>query len=81
MYERAIGNVPPVQEKRYWQRYIYLWINFALYEELVAKVVRHTDMNLNHKQNKNKNKNTMCARVWCYQRFDRNVARERILTF
>ncbi|XP_052275538.1 crooked neck-like protein 1 [Dreissena polymorpha] len=33
-YERAIANVPPAQEKRLWRRYIYLWINYALYEEL-----------------------------------------------
>jgi crooked neck len=39
VYERAIANVPPIQEKRYWKRYIYLWINFALYEELEAKDV------------------------------------------
>ena len=34
VYERAVGNVPPAQEKRYWKRYIYLWIYYALYEEL-----------------------------------------------
>ncbi|KAL6201069.1 hypothetical protein ACLB2K_024784 [Fragaria x ananassa] len=34
VYERAIANVPPANEKRYWNRYIYLWINYALYEEL-----------------------------------------------
>ncbi|KAI3906193.1 hypothetical protein MKW92_042434, partial [Papaver armeniacum] len=33
IYERAIANVPPAEEKRYWQWYIYL-INYALYEEL-----------------------------------------------
>lgn len=38
VYERAIANVPPIQEKRHWKRYIYLWINYALYEELEAKV-------------------------------------------
>lgn len=38
VYERAIANVPPVQEKRHWKRYIYLWINYALYEELEVKV-------------------------------------------
>ncbi|KAI3421444.1 uncharacterized protein J3R85_012256, partial [Psidium guajava] len=37
VYERAIANVPPAEEKRYWQRYIYLWINYALYEELDAE--------------------------------------------
>lgn len=38
VYERAIANVPPIQEKRHWKRYIYLWVNYALYEELEAKV-------------------------------------------
>ena len=37
VYERAIANIPPSQEKRFWRRYIYLWIYYALYEELVAK--------------------------------------------
>lgn len=36
VYDRAIANVPPAQEKRYWQCYIYLWINYALYEEIDA---------------------------------------------
>ena len=37
VYERAIANVPPIQEKGYWRRYIYLWIYYALYEELITK--------------------------------------------
>ncbi|NXK80168.1 CRNL1 protein, partial [Amazona guildingii] len=41
VYERAIANVPPVQEKRHWKRYIYLWINYALYEELEAKASKY----------------------------------------
>lgn len=36
VFERAISNVPPAPEKRYWQRYIYLWIKYALFEELEA---------------------------------------------
>lgn len=36
VYERAIANVPPVPEKKYWRRYIYLWIKYALFEELLA---------------------------------------------
>lgn len=39
VYERAIANVPPANEKRYWRRYIYLWINYALYEEIEAEDV------------------------------------------
>jgi crooked neck len=42
VYERAIANVPPAEEKRYWQRYIYLWINYALYEELGTEDVERT---------------------------------------
>ena len=37
VYERAVGNLPPAMEKRYWQRYIYLWIKYALFEELDAE--------------------------------------------
>jgi len=36
-YERSIANIPQVEEKRYWRRYIYLWIKYALFEELVMK--------------------------------------------
>ncbi|KAK2967471.1 hypothetical protein RJ640_000628 [Escallonia rubra] len=42
VYERAIANVPPAEEKHYWQRYIYLWINYALYEELDAQDMERT---------------------------------------
>ncbi|ESR63717.1 hypothetical protein CICLE_v10010580mg [Citrus x clementina] len=42
VYERAIANVPPAEEKRYWQRYIYLWINYALYEEVDAGDLERT---------------------------------------
>ena len=40
MYERAIGNVPlplDAPEKRFWQRYIYLWVNYAIWEEMEAE--------------------------------------------
>lgn len=36
-YERAIANIPPGKDKNLWRRYIYLWINYALYEELEAQ--------------------------------------------
>ena len=42
VYERAIANVPPATEKRYWQRYVYLWINYALFEELEAEDLEKT---------------------------------------
>ena len=37
VYERAIACIPLIKEKRYWRRYIYLWINYVLYEELTVK--------------------------------------------
>ncbi|EGG14513.1 HAT repeat-containing protein [Cavenderia fasciculata] len=42
IYERAISNIPPMYEKKYWRRYIYLWINYALFEELGAKDIDKT---------------------------------------
>ncbi|XP_041325204.1 crooked neck-like protein 1 isoform X2 [Pyrgilauda ruficollis] len=42
VYKRAIANMPPIQEKRHWKRYIYLWISYALYEELEAKDAERT---------------------------------------
>ncbi|KAI5919259.1 cell cycle control protein [Camillea tinctor] len=37
VYERAVAQIPPTQEKRHWRRYIYLWIFYALWEEMEAK--------------------------------------------
>ncbi|KAK0551813.1 NineTeen Complex (NTC) component [Tilletia horrida] len=35
IYERAVSNVPPsTVEKRHWRRYIFLWISYALFEEI-----------------------------------------------
>lgn len=36
VYEKAISHIPPIAEKKYWRRYIYLWINYALFEELTV---------------------------------------------
>lgn len=36
VYERAVANRPPTTVKLHWCRYIYLWINYAIYEELHA---------------------------------------------
>lgn len=37
VYERAVAQLPPSQEKRHWRRYIYLWIFYGLFEELQAR--------------------------------------------
>lgn len=39
VYERAVAQVPPSEEKRHWRRYIFLWLNYALFEELDTKVL------------------------------------------
>ena len=38
VYERAVAQVPPGGEKRHWRRYIFLWLNYALFEEIEMKV-------------------------------------------
>ncbi|PAA64241.1 hypothetical protein BOX15_Mlig027976g4 [Macrostomum lignano] len=42
IYERAIACLPPLEEKQHWRRYIYLWIYYALFEELVAGDIPRT---------------------------------------
>jgi len=37
VYERAIAQIPPTQEKRHWRRYIYLWIFYAIWEEMETR--------------------------------------------
>ena len=34
VYERAVTFKPPLLDKRYWKRYVYIWLNFAVFEEL-----------------------------------------------
>ena len=35
VYERAIANIPPsMEDKQHWRRYIFLWIYYAVYEEM-----------------------------------------------
>lgn len=36
VFERAIANVPPAPDKRLWRRYVYLWLKYAIFEELRA---------------------------------------------
>lgn len=40
IYERAVAQVPPGKEKRIWRRYIFLWLDYALFEEVETKVCR-----------------------------------------
>lgn len=37
VYERAIAAIPLRKEKQFWRRYIYIWILYAIFEELVAQ--------------------------------------------
>jgi hypothetical protein len=38
IYERAVAQVPPGKEKRHWRRYIFLWLDYALFEEIETQV-------------------------------------------
>ena len=37
VHKKMISNKPHVVQKWYWNNYIYLWINYALYKELEVK--------------------------------------------
>ncbi|KAI9188889.1 NineTeen Complex (NTC) component [Blastocladiella emersonii ATCC 22665] len=38
-YERAVAHIPPAHEKRLWRRYVYLWLQYAVFEEARARDV------------------------------------------
>lgn len=42
VYERAVAQVPPTREKRHWRRYIYLWIFYAIWEEMEGQDIERT---------------------------------------
>lgn len=33
VYEKAVANIPPTEQKRHWRRYIYLWLFYASWSE------------------------------------------------
>uniref|UniRef100_A0A8C9H4Q9 Crooked neck-like protein 1 n=1 Tax=Piliocolobus tephrosceles TaxID=591936 RepID=A0A8C9H4Q9_9PRIM len=37
LYERAISVVPSINSKKCWKRYIYLWYNYCIFEEMYAE--------------------------------------------
>lgn len=37
VYRQAVAQVPPTQQKMHWRRYIYLWIFYAIWEEMEAR--------------------------------------------
>merc|ERR1711971_982315 len=70
-YERAIANVPPSKEKRYWRRYVYLWINYAIYEELEAKDIDRAREVYNASLNIIPHKKFTFAKLWLmYAQFE-----------
>lgn len=66
VYERAIANVPPIQEKRHWKRYIYLWLNYALYEEQEAKDPERTRQVYQASLELIPHKSFTFAKMWLY---------------
>lgn len=52
VYERAVAQVPPGDQKRHWRRYIFLWLNYALFEEIETKVSIFYSILLDHADQK-----------------------------
>lgn len=64
VYERAIAQLPPAPEKRFWRRYIYLWINYALFEELEAKDMDRTRAIYNELLRQIPHKSFSFSKIW-----------------
>ncbi|XP_074646066.1 crooked neck-like protein 1 [Tubulanus polymorphus] len=71
VFERAIANVPPSQVKRHWRRYIYLWINYAVYEELTMEDAERTRQVYKASLELIPHKKFTFSKVWlCYAQFE-----------
>eukprot|EP00124_Ichthyophonus_hoferi_P004678 Ihof_evm2s545 gene=Ihof_evmTU2s545 len=71
IYERAIANLPPSQEKRLWRRYIYLWTYYTIYEELTAGDIDRTRSIYKAVLNVIPHKKFTFAEIWLmYARFE-----------
>mmetsp|Transcript_32023 Transcript_32023/g.38957 ORF Transcript_32023/g.38957 Transcript_32023/m.38957 type:complete len:714 (+) Transcript_32023:141-2282(+) len=67
VYEKAVSNLPPSStEKQYWKRYIYLWINYAIYEELTARDLHRASMVYETCLNLIPHAKFSFAKVWIY---------------
>nr|OQO23145.1 Pre-mRNA-splicing factor clf1 [Rachicladosporium sp. CCFEE 5018] len=64
VYERAIAQIPPSSEKRHWRRYIYLWIFYAMYEELTTKDIHRTASIYQECLNLIPHKSFTFAKIW-----------------
>ncbi|KAH7136566.1 hypothetical protein EDB81DRAFT_84262 [Dactylonectria macrodidyma] len=64
VYERAVAQVPPTQEKRHWRRYIYLWVFYAIWEEMDGRDVERTRQIYNTCLNLIPHKKFTFAKIW-----------------
>ncbi|KAI9100503.1 hypothetical protein DFS34DRAFT_713059 [Phlyctochytrium arcticum] len=64
VYERAIAQVPPIAEKRFWRRYIYLWLFYAVWEESVAEDVERAKQVYNKCLKVIPHKTFTFAKIW-----------------
>lgn len=71
VYERAIAHIPPTHEKRHWRRYIYLWIDYALFEEVVVGDIDRTRAVYKQAQKIVPHKSFTFAKLWLlYAQFE-----------
>lgn len=67
VYERAVANVPPSStDKNSWRRYIYLWIYYAVYEELTNRDMARASQVYDACLKLIPHKNFSFAKVWIY---------------
>ena len=64
VYERAIAQMPPTQEKRHWRRYVFLWLNYAIFEELETKSYEQARQIYKACLNRLPHKKFTFAKVW-----------------
>ena len=71
VYERALAQVPPIMEKRFWRRYVYIWLFYAIWEESVANDYNRADQVYSQCLKLIPHKSFSFAKVWIlYAKFN-----------
>ena len=65
-FELAVLNVPPVEEKRYWRRYIYLWYAYALFEEVDVEAPQNAVLVVNRAVQLTPHKKFSFTKLWIH---------------
>ena len=66
VYEQAVSKIPPSDQKDHWRRYIYLWIYYAIFEEMTMNDLDRASQVIDACLSIIPHKKFSFAKIWIY---------------